>query len=207
MLVAKHRPPMTSPPTADSSVTTLRGIVYRACNPAETNLAKTAASSRDDPGRFSTADVGAVYLAHDPDTAIAELRRTTEREGKSLVDAHPCAIIAIALDVDSIVDLSAPGALTAWGLTAEDLKSDDMHCCRTAAERIAATGAQGVRWPSAAARGHSLAIFVDRVQPSSRLQVVRTFELSCDMLRAFEHGACAAELIDEIREGRSRTSA
>jgi RES domain-containing protein len=185
---------------AGSSATSLEGIAFRACSPQASDLAKTAASSREDPGRFNSSRVGAVYVACDADTAIAELRRTTEREGKSLVDAHPCAILAVSLAVEGIVDLTERASLDAWGLTPDDLTSDDMANCQAAADRIARAGAEGIRWPSAARYGQSIAIFFDQLRPSSRIAVARAFELSCDMLRALERGACTTHLVRDIAD-------
>jgi RES domain-containing protein len=176
----------------------LRGIAFRACSPDNVDLAATAASSREDPGRFNTSSVGAVYVSREADTAMDELRRTTEREGKSLADAHPCAILAVELDLMAIVDLTTRDAMDAWDLNENDLSSEDMRRCQAVAQRIVRAGAEGVRWPSAAGSGQSLAIFVDQLQPRSRAVIARTFPLSWEMLREIERGALTSHLLQEL---------
>jgi RES domain-containing protein len=179
---------------------TVRGIAFRACSPDNIDLAATAASSREDPGRFNTATVGAVYVSREADTAMDELRRTTELEGKSLADAHPCAILAVELDLAAIVDLTTRDAMDAWDLNENDLSSEDMRRCQTAAQRIARAGAEGVRWPSAAGSGQSLAIFIEQLQPRSRAVIMRTFPLSWEMLRSIDTGTSTSHIIQELSE-------
>ena len=191
---------MTSPRDADAATIRLRGVAFRACSPDKTDLVKTAAATREDPGRFNTERFGAVYLSREPDTAIAEVRRMVAREGKSLVDAHPCAILAVTVDVDNIVDLTTPVARAAWGLSLDDLQSDDMDRCREAAAHIARAGASGVRWPSAAANGQSLALYIDQLSEPARVAISNTYALSCEMLHAIERGTSATQLVSALAE-------
>ncbi len=109
--------------------------------------------SRTYPGRFNTPSVGAVYVSREPETALEELRRRAARDGVSLTDMHPRSIFLIDLHVHELVDLTAPGQLDAWGLTSEDLVSDDMTRCQEAAGVAARLGAEGIRWASATGSG------------------------------------------------------
>ena len=178
----------------------LRGIGFRVCSPDDVDLGRSAASSREDPGRFNTESVAAVYLSREPDTAFEELRRVTEREGSSLTDAHPCMILAVDLCLSDVVDFTRPDALLHWGLSAEDLTADDMRRCREVAEAIADRGAEGIRWPSATGRGQSLAVFLERLRPDSRIEVSKALEITCDELTAIARGASARELFGAIAD-------
>jgi RES domain-containing protein len=64
--------------------------------------------SRLHRGRFNTADVGAVYLPREPDTAIEELRRRAARDGVSLAHMHPRSIPVVDLLLHEVVDLTTP---------------------------------------------------------------------------------------------------
>ena len=144
--------------------------------------------SRRFPGRFNTPDVGAVYFSRQPETALDEFVRRASRDGVSLTDMHPRSIVEVDLCVQAAVDLTAPGQLDAWGLTALDLVSDDMTRCREVAAVAAGRGAEAIQWASATGDGESIAVFVDQLRPGSHVEVVRTFDLTRDMLRAIEQG-------------------
>jgi hypothetical protein len=86
------------------------------------------------------------------------------------------------------------------GLTAKDLASDDMDRCREVADVAMRLGAEAIRWASATGAGESVAIFIDRLRPGSRADIVRTFELTRDMLRAIQDGAALATLLPELND-------
>src|SRR5579884_3117441 len=104
----------------------LSGFTFRACSRGETDLARTADSTRRNPGRFNTPDVGAIYVSREPTTAVEELRRSAGRDGASLVVAHPCSMLVIDIRLQEVLDLTRPSQLRAWSLTPEDLTSEDM---------------------------------------------------------------------------------
>lgn len=123
------------------TLTRLVGLAFRATSPRYSDLHKTAEMSCVHPGRFNTPEVGAVYVSREPETAIEELRRRAARDGVSLADMHPRSIFVPDLLLHNVVDLTAPGQLEAWGLTAGDLASDDMERCQEVAGIAIATGA------------------------------------------------------------------
>ena len=164
------------------------GLTFRATSPRYADLHRTAAMSRAFPGRFNSASVGAVYVSQEPETAIEELRRRAARAGVSLSDMHPRAIFVVDLHLHQVVDLTAFGQLEAWGLTQQDLVSDEMERCQEVAVIAERLGAEGVRWASATGLGHSLAVFVEKLRPGSHAEIVRTFDLTREMLAALERG-------------------
>ncbi len=60
---------------------------------------------------------------------------------------HPRSLFVLTLSLKSILNLT-PNALAAWGLTAEDLVSDDFTRCQKVATAAAQDGAEAVSWPS-----------------------------------------------------------
>jgi RES domain-containing protein len=189
-----------APRSSGSPLASFRELSFRACSPTDTDFVRTAESTREELGRFNTAEVGALYLSLEPETAMEELRRTAEREGNSLVDADPCSILVVDVALDHVVDLTAAGSLEAWRLTKRDLEDDDMRCCQEAAKRMVDAGAEGVLWPSATGRGRSLAVFVAKLGQASHATLVRTHDVSCEALRAIEAGASVSEVLRIARE-------
>jgi len=72
-----------------------------------------------------------------------------------------------------VVDLNIAGQLEAWGLSTQDLVSDEMDRCREVADVAARIGAEGIRWSSATGSGQSIAIFFEQLRPGSHADIVR----------------------------------
>lgn len=180
--------------------TRLVGLAFRATSPRYSDLHRTAAMSRSFPGRFNTSAVGAVYVSREPETAVEELRRRASRDGVSLTDMHPRSIFVIDLFLHEVVDLTMPGQLETWGLSAEDILSDEMERCREVADVAARIGAEGIRWASATGIGQSIAVFLDNLRPGSRVDIARSFEITRDALRALDDGASIATLLPELAD-------
>jgi hypothetical protein len=156
--------------------------------------------SRLYPGRFNSADVGAVYVSREPETAIEELRRRAARDGVSLADMHPRSIFVIDLLLHEVIDLTAPGQLESWGLTRRDLLSDDMERCQEVADISARIGAEAIRWTSATGAGHSLAVFVDQLRPGSYAEIRKSFDLTREVLGGIAAGASVRTLIPALSD-------
>jgi len=176
----------------------LVGLAFRATSPRYGDLHHTAAMSRSFPGRFNTTDVGAVYVSREPQTAVDEHRRRAARDGISLTEMHPRSLFVIDLLLHRVVDLRTREELTAWGLTPDDVASDDMRRCQEVADVAARLGAEAIRWNSATGAGQSFAIFVERLLPGSHADVLRAFDLTRAMLAAIERGALVTTLIPEL---------
>jgi RES domain-containing protein len=186
--------------TVQLTQTRLIGLAFRATSPRYSDLHRTAAMSRVHPGRFNTAEVGAVYVSREPETAIEELRRRAARDGVSLADMHPRSIFVIELLLHEVVDLTAPGQLEAWGLTAQDLVSESLQRCQEVAGVAARLGAEAIRWPSATGAGQSVAVFIDQLRPGSHADIVRSFDLTHDALKAIAAGTSVTTLIPALKD-------
>jgi RES domain-containing protein len=184
------------PPTQ----TRLVGLTFRATSPRYSDLHKTAAMSRRYPGRFNSADVGAVYVSREPETAVDELRRRAARDGVSLADMHPRSILVIDLLLRDVVDLTTSRQLDAWGLSPGDLVSDNLERCQEAADVAGRLGAEAIRWASATGAGQSFALFVDQLRPGSHVEIAKSFHLTREMLNAIAAGAPVATLVTELRD-------
>jgi RES domain-containing protein len=158
------------------------GAVFRADHPAHTDLSRTAEASRGEPGRFNTSRFGAVYLSREPETALEELRRNNGTV------VHPCALFVVGLSAERTIDLSIDTELERWGLTRADLTSDDRSRSQKMAESAFDSGAEAIMWPSATGRGMSLAVFLDRLDSNSRLDLLHTFELTPTVLNSVQAG-------------------
>ena len=178
--------------------TRLTGLVFRVTSPRYADLQQTAAMSQRYPGRFNTDAVGAVYVSREPQTAIDELCRRAARDGAALSAMHPRALFVVELDLQKVVDLTRPGALEAWGLTAEDLVDGDMSQCQALAAGAAERGAEGIRWRSATGAGQSIAVFLQQLGPQSRVRLSSTFDLTREMLARLEAGERVVDLVPAV---------
>ena len=142
------------------------------------DLRRVAEETRKDPGRFNTKDVGALYLSLQPETAIAELRKNLERDGKSPDEEKPWALFTVVVALERVVDLTVAETLASWELTRADLSSEKMTATQRAAARMVEQGCEAVLWPSAAGSGESLAIFMSHLTSGSRVSLARSRDLS-----------------------------
>jgi RES domain-containing protein len=170
-------------------------IVFRAGKQGDDDLDEIVRRSREDPGRFNTREVGAIYVSFDETTALHELRRTTEESGDSILDAHPCSILVVEATLSLVLDLTSDDELERWGLTRADVQSDDPAACQRVAGEAAAEGFEAIVWESAArAAGKSMAIFAERLGVASTVVLVREKAVSRERL---------AEIADAAEESRN----
>lgn len=167
-------------------------VVFRAGKRGDADIDEIVRRSREDPGRFNTRDVGAIYVSFDETTALHELRKTTEESGDSLVEAHPCSILFVEASLNRILDLTSVDELKRRGLTPADIQSDDPSACQRVAGEAAAEGYEAIVWESAArSGGKSMAIFAERLGVESSVAVVREKPVSRERLSEI-----AAESVD-----------
>lgn len=108
--------------------------------------------------RWNPPGVGAIYVALERDTAVAE--------GDHLIEVQPRRIFRrrvlyeLSIDVGEVVDLTDPAALAATGLTMADVGSDDHTACRRVGGAIAWLGRGGILVPSARRAGDNMVILI-----------------------------------------------
>lgn len=108
--------------------------------------------------RWNPPAVGAIYTALDRETAIAE--------GQHAIDVQPRRIFRrrvlyeLQVDVNDVVDLTAPGALQSVGLSLADVANDDPSACQAVGGAASWLGRGGLLVPSARSDGHNMAILL-----------------------------------------------
>lgn len=108
--------------------------------------------------RWNPPGVGAIYTALDRDTALAE--------GQHAIDVQPRRTYAqrmlyeLDVSVDGLVDLTGPDALSAIGITEEDIQDDDHTACQRIGGAVAWLERGGLLVPSARTSDSNLVILV-----------------------------------------------
>lgn len=175
---------------------TLRAFMFRATHPDYRDFHYTVAMSRKHLMRFNTATVGAVYISEDPQTAVEELRRRATLAGRRLASFTPRSMFVLEVMLHRILDLVEPDIRGDWGLSEEDLESDEYSPCQEVAAAAAAAGFEAIRWPSATGSGISLAVFFDRLVPGSVMHVRAEYDLDLETL---DRRVPVLELVPDLR--------
>lgn len=129
-------------------------------------------------GRFNPAgEFGAVYVALDEETALAELGRRIDRTGLPRKHFRPRMMLRLRAGLGRVLDLTDPGVRTEWGVSADEIRAPDWAAAQGIARRAREEGYTAIRFPSAAGAGENLAIFLDRLGPDEYLEVERVEEL------------------------------
>lgn len=131
--------------------------------------ARTLGGRWNPPNSFAT-----LYLALSTDAAAAELRRLAKRAGRAVDDFMPRHLLEFEVKLDALLDLTNLDAVKAVGLEEGHLRADDAGLCQAVGEAAHHLGREGVLAPSATGEGVVLAIFVERLLPASRFEVVST---------------------------------
>lgn len=164
----------------ESGESRLEARGYRHVSPGHEQIDDEAlAGSRRVGGRFNPAgEFGAIYLSLDLETAVAELVRRADRTGVELDQLLPRVLLTIDVRLQKILDLTDTEVRDNWGVTKEDLASDDHRLCRDVGRAARRAGYEAILFPSAAREsGRNLAVFLDRLTPRSRLDIVEIREL------------------------------
>ena len=154
-----------------------RGVVYRATHPDYVDLDRTVEVSRRYPGRFNPPGTGAVYVALDRATAVAELKRRAEKLGRPLTSFAPRALLTLEVALHQALDLTDATVRAEWDITLDDLRTDFEYArCHEIAEVARRDGHEAIRFPSATGAGVNLAVFYDQLHTGSYV-VVRASEV------------------------------
>ena len=187
-------------PSHVPSPVALDGVVFRATSPRYRDLHRTVEITRraESHGRFNTAEFGAVYVSREPDTACQELRRRLARAGEDLERVHPRSIFVLDIHLHIVADIRTAKSLSLWGLTVDDVNADEMERCQEMAAVAMRLGCEAVRWNAATGMGESLALYVDHLNPGSRVQFAEEYPLTREMLSELQRGAQVTALIPEL---------
>lgn len=150
-----------------------QGIAYRQANPkhAEVSERLLAASARTG-GRFNPAgEFGALYVSLDAETPFRELLRQAEKDRTELWKQLPRTLFALEVRLGRLLDLTDPEIVSTW-MAPDALVADDWSGCQAVARKAREMGFEAVRYPSVTGAGENLAIFVDRLSPSSYVRIV-----------------------------------
>jgi RES domain-containing protein len=125
------------------------------------------------PASFPT-----IYTSLELATAIAELERLMQRQGRTLRDLLPRRICEIDAVFSSVLDLRTSDSLAAVGLNLDLVRRNDLARCQTVGQAAHQLGFEGIVMPSASESGTNLAIFELNIRPESRVEVTRQYTLA-----------------------------
>ena len=86
----------------------------------------------------------------------------------------PRHLLEYEVELSALLDLTDEATLEAVGLSEAQVRSDDATPCQEVGEAAHHLGREGILAPSATGVGDVLALFVERLSPNSRLEVVST---------------------------------
>lgn len=136
--------------------------------------ATLAGSMRTDQNRFNIlGEFGAIYLSLDPETPLRELERTYRKLAATATPediSAPRILMTLELHLARVADLRDPDECDAWGIAPTAVTGDDLTPCQAAAREIRRTH-EALRWTSATGSGENIALFFDRLSPTSRVEL------------------------------------
>lgn len=110
-----------------------------------------------------------LYVGMTERMVVAEFRRLAMRSGRSTADFLPRQLFQIEAKLQLVLDLTDTGHVHALNVNAADLVSDDLTVCQALGDAAHYLGTEAVLAQSAAGAGLALAIFTDRLGPTSVL--------------------------------------
>jgi RES domain-containing protein len=151
--------------------TTYSGVAYRhqaaRWNPLSGAGARSQGGRWNPPQSFST-----LYLATEPETAVAEFHRMAERAGRAPQDFLPRRLYRYEVNLVGLVDLRPEEARAVVALSDTDLAADTPSACQAIGEATQYLGRAGIVAPSATGQGTVIAVFFDRLGPNSSVQAI-----------------------------------
>ena len=76
-----------------------------------------------------------------------------------------------------VLNLSDPRVASAWGLSPDRFRRDDLTPCQEVARAARKDGYEAIRFPAASGTGENMAIFIDRLHNGSTVAVEDAEEL------------------------------
>jgi RES domain-containing protein len=147
------------------------GTVYRQISLGYQALSGEGARSRG--GRWNPPQSFPVlYTSPSVDVVLAEIARKARRAGFAPADLMPRRLITYEVGLQRVLDLSDAGNREASGFSLAVVTDDDIRICQAIGEAAHYLGLEGILAPSAAAPGHALSIFLNKLLPGSVVDVV-----------------------------------
>jgi RES domain-containing protein len=117
-----------------------------------------------------------VYTALDVATVDLEMVRAARRAGMTGAMMGPRRLATIRVRLSRVLDLTSEQVRAALGVSEADLTADDPVIPRAIGETAHHLGYEAILAPSAAGKGHVLAIFLDNRAADSMLEVAEVRE-------------------------------
>lgn len=114
-----------------------------------------------------------LYLGLSIDVVVAEFHRHLTRQGLRVEDALPRIAYRYEVRLGRVLDLRDPDAIHTVGLS-ESLATEAIGRCRAVGEAAHYLGLEGILAPSATGQGDVLAVYLDRRQSDSGLEVAES---------------------------------
>ena len=110
---------------------------------------------------------GALYTSFSRDALRAEIERQLARAAVPRGAFFPRRVFELEVEVERVAELTDAAERERWGVTLEQITSDDLSVTQALADQLRAEGADAVRFPSAAGVGEHLAVYSDRLPPEA----------------------------------------
>jgi RES domain-containing protein len=147
----------------------LQGVFYR--HVAVRRDPRSGLGARINGGRWNPPEsFSTLYLADSVETVAREFLRIARRQGVRPEDFLPRDLYTFEVQLEAVVDLRTPEARRRVGLSDAELRSDDPRACRAIGEAAHDLDFEGVTAPSATGSGEVLAVFLERLRRSSRVE-------------------------------------
>jgi RES domain-containing protein len=123
-------------------------------------------------GRFNPpGEFGAVYVAVERRTALAELERRVAASGLPRKQFHPRVILQLRARLSRVLDLTDPTVRRDLDLREAEITGEDWARPQAVAREARGDGYAAIRFPSATGEGDNLAIFLDVLSSDDQLVV------------------------------------
>ncbi len=117
-----------------------------------------------------------MYTALDVATVDLELDRAAQRAGMTSAMMGPRRLATIRVRLSRVLDLTSEDVQAALGVSEADLTGEDPAIPQAIGETAHHLGYEAILAPSAAGKGHVLAIFLDNRAADSLLEVAEIQE-------------------------------
>jgi RES domain-containing protein len=151
----------------------LRARFCRATEEGESDDVLDLEASRRSGGRYNPpGEFGAVYCSDSPELCLAE-RISNGGSGRM-------AVVPVEVVLKRVLDLTSTSVREALGVPLEDLVSDGHEVTRRLGVAARASGIEALLAPSARGPGRNLVLFLDALDPSSRVVALTSDRLDAE---------------------------